>query len=566
MLLRALLPAAFAAAVVAQAPVVTFAGETMRLMSATVAAGTTANWNLTLQMANDNNNASLPTSFRRWWHCEVQNLTPGQTLQVTLTNCGFSDVILPVWAQSTDGSTFGSYLRVPLSATPTILTTTQQRFTLTVPAGVVAVRLAKYFPYSVARKDAWLASLAGQPKVRSIVSLGNSAQGRPLQKVQLTDSTVPDAGKLRVWIHAGIHPAETTSYFTVEGFVSWLLSGDPYAEVLLDRALIEVVPMANPDGVFLGNYRVNAASVNLENEWGAPYASPQPEIIALRSAIEGFMGTVAAPASNPLRVVLNLHSTHNVDYPFHFQHTANPSWNPTTNNTGVIPVVNAVEGQWIVQFKARSPLVNLGTTQASALTSRPFVESMCHDRWTAVNGWLNPPGLQSPVMAITFEGTYGRGPDTVTWNTEADYRSCGSQMGRALFDHLGLQLTASAISYGGPCQAVMLASTLVPQSNGSHIANLAVSAAAANGLGVFAFGFGQIAVPLPPPWSNCSLLCAADVTLGFVVDGSGAAALPLTLPPLPGLLVYAQAFTLDFSQPPALPLDASNGLRLRNDY
>lgn len=566
MFARALLAAFFASATAAQTPLVSFAGETMRLQSAAVAAGTTANWNLTLQMASDNNSTSLPTSFRRWWHCEVRNLTPGQTLQVTLTNCGFSDVILPVWALSTNGTTFGGYQRVPTSATPTILSTTQQRFTLTVPAGVVAFRLAKYFPYSVTRKDAWLATLAGQPKVRSIVTLGNSVQGRPLQKLQLTDPAVPDVGKQRVWIHAGIHPAETTSYFTVEGFVAWLLSGDPQAEVLLDRALIELVPMANPDGVFLGNYRVNANSVNLENEWSEPYASNQPEIVALRTAIEGFMGTVASPGSNPLRVVLNLHSTHNVDYPFHFQHTANPSWNPTTNNTGVIPVVNAVEGQWIVQFKARSPLVNLGTTQASALTTRPFVESMCHDRWTAQNGWLNPPGVQSPVMAITFEGTYGRGPDTVTWNTEADYRLCGEQMGRALFDHLGLQLTASLLSYGGPCQSVQFGGTLVPQPNGSHLANLTVSAAAPNGLGVLALGVAQITAPLPAPWANCSLLCSADGTVGFVVGAGGSAALPLTLPPLPGLLAFAQVFTLDFSQPPMLLLDASNGLRLRNDY
>ena len=310
-----------------------------------------------------------------------------------------------MWALSADGVTFGSYGRVPTSALPVLQGGSTHRFTLVTPPSVPAIRLAKYFPYSVTRKDAWLATLAGHPRVRSIVSLGNSQQGRPIHKIQLTDSSVPDAQKQRVWIHAGIHPSETTSYFTVEGFVTWLLSGNPYAEVLLDHALIELVPMANPDGVFLGNYRVNANSVNLENEWASPYTSTQPEIVALRTAIEGYMGTVASPGSNPIRVLLNMHSSHNVNYPFHFQHVSNPNWNATTNNTGVIPVVNLVEGQWIVRFKARSPFVNLGTTQSSSLTSRPFVESMCHDRWTAQNGWLNAPGLQSPVMAITFEGT-----------------------------------------------------------------------------------------------------------------------------------------------------------------
>jgi hypothetical protein len=567
-----LAPAAFlgsllASAVLAQTPVVTSGGENMRLQSSTVVAGTTANWNVTLQMANDNGNASLPTSFRRWWHCQIGNLNPaGSTLQISVTNAGYTDIILPVWAQSTNGTTFGAYNRVPLASLPTLIGSTQHRFTLTVPPGVTAIRLAKYFPYTVARKDAWLATLAGQPKVRSIQVLGNSVQGRPIHKLQLTDPNVPDANKQRVWIHAGVHPSETTSYFTVEGFVAWLLSGDPYAEVLLDRALIELVPMANPDGVFLGNYRTAANSANLEDLWSAPYASTQPEIVALRTAIEGFMGTVASPGSNPIRVLLNLHSTHNVSYPFHFQHVSNPNWNATTNNTGVIPVVNAIEGQWIVRFKARSPLVNLGTTQNSALTSRPFVESMCHDRWTAVNGWLNAPGVQAPVMAITFEGTYGRGPDTVTWNTEADYRLVGAQMGRALFDQLGLQLTASVVSYAGPCQSTLLSGVLVPQADGSHRTDLTVSGAFGNGLGVLALGAQQLLVPLPAPWANCSLQCSPDATIAFVTGPGGAAAISFPLPPLPGLVAFTQVFALDLSLPPALPLDASNGLRLQNNY
>jgi hypothetical protein len=568
-LLAALTPScavvAIAAAAFAQTPVVTFAGETMRLRSATVAAGTTATWNVTMTMEDDNANAALGTSFRRWWHAQLGSLVPGQTLQITIANAGYTDIILPVWSLSTNGTTFGDYTRLPTSAVPTLIGSTQHRFTVTVPAGVTAFRLAKYFPYSVTRKDAWLATLNGDPRVRSIVPIGNSVQGRPIHKIEMTDSAVPDAGKQRVWIHSGIHPAETTSYFTLEGFVAWLRSSDPMAAVLLDQALIEIVPMANPDGVFLGNYRTNANSVNLENQWSAPYTSTVPEIIALRTAIEGYMGTVASPASNPIRVLLNLHSSHGVAYPFHFQHVANASWNPTTNNTGVIPLVNQIEGQWIAQFDARSPFVALGTTQSSALTTRPFVESMCHDRWTAVSGWLNAPGLQSPVMAITFEGTYRRGPDTVTWNTEADYRLVGEQMGKALFDHLGLQLTASATTFAGPCQAATLAASLVPQANGLHAAFLTVASGPANGIGLLALGNTQLAVPLPAPWSACTLLTSAEVQAPFALGPTGGASFPILMPAVPGLDAWLQVFTFDVSSP-VLVLDATNGLRLRNDY
>ena len=142
---------ALAAAAFAQ-PTVRFDRETMRLRSATVTAQGSA-WNLVLAMANDNDVADgvLPTSYRRWWHCEIGNLDPaGAILHVTIDRAGYSDVILPVWAPSSDGINFGAYARVPLSALPVVQSATRHLFTLLVPAGVRAIRLAKYFPFTVA--------------------------------------------------------------------------------------------------------------------------------------------------------------------------------------------------------------------------------------------------------------------------------------------------------------------------------------------------------------------------------------------------------------------------------
>lgn len=556
---RSILSLLFGCALWAQAPVVTWSGENMRLAAANVAS-VSGGWRLTLTMSDDNGTTSLPNTWRRWWHCEVGNVVGGTNLDFRIASPGYSDAILPVWSLSTDGVTFGDYERLPTSAVP-VTQSGQERFSVQVPAGVVAFRIAKYFPYTVTRKNQLLAGLAGEPRVHSIVSLGNSQQGRPIEKIELTDSGVPDAGKERIWIHAGVHPAETTSYFMVEGLLDWLTSGDPEAELLLDHALIEVVPMANPDGVFLGNYRTNANSVEIESQWSAPYNSPQPEVIALRTAIEGYMGTVANPGSNPIRILLNLHSTHNIAFPFHFQHVANSNWSPGCTSCGVLPIVNQVEGEWISHFEARSPLVALGSTASSSLGSRPFVESMCHDRWTAVNGWMNAPNFEDPVMAITFEGTYGRGPDGVTWNTEEDYRQCGREMGLALLDQLGLSLSASVVSYGNRCGAV-LAGGLAQQPDGSHIATLALAGGAPNGLGVLVVGGTQVSVPFPQPWANCLLLAAPSATAVMPLTSGGALITTLPVPAISGLQAYLQVVSLDAQ----LDLEASNGLLIQNDY
>jgi len=553
---------------IAQTPVVTWSGETMRLRSASVVPSGGSNFQVTLTMEDDNANSGLPTSYRRWWHCQIGALNPaGVTLTVTVDNAGYSDVILPVWARSVDGGvSFTDYERLPVSAVPTQPSSGSHRFTFTTPPGVDVIRLAKYFPYTVTRKDAWLQSLAGHPRVRSVTTLGVSLQGRPIELVELTDVTVADAGKRRVWIHSGVHPAETTSYFCVEGLIEWLGSGDPWAEVLLDHAILDIVPMANPDGVWLGNYRTTANSVNLENQWTAPYNSTQPEIVALRSAIEGFMGTPAAPGSVPIDVVLNMHSSHNVAYPFHFKHFANSNWSPTGNNSGVIPAVNALEGDWIAAFRAASPFVDLGSNASSSAgaPSRPFVESMMHDRWSAVASWTGAPAFEDMVMAITFEGTYRYGPTSGVWNDEADYRLVGAQMGLALADYFGLQLTASVSSYGTSCHGLALVGTLSPAGSG-HQVSLDFAGGPANALGIMALGFGQAATPLPSPWQGCLLRNSAEAAVWVPVNGLGMGQYTTSLPAWSGLAFYAQVLAADLGQAPAF-VDTSNGVTIRNDY
>ncbi len=438
--LRTLCSLALAFLVVAAAaaqPIISTDGEQMRLNLAfsSVLSDGGGGWSVTLWMEDDNENPALGSSFRRWWHCRIGNLNPttGESLNIAVLNAGYSDTILPVWSLSTDGgATYGAYERVPPNALFSNL-----NFMIQTPRSVTDIRLAKYFPYTTVDKEAFLATIAGDEHV-TITVLGQSVLGRDIERVDITDASVSPVGKRRVWIHSGIHPAETTSYFAVEGLIDFLLSGEPEAVSLLRGCLFNIVPMANPDGVFLGNYRTNADSVNVESDWRVPYDSTNAEVAVLRTAIEQLMGTSASPGSNPIEVVLNLHSSHNLAVPFHFQHRANFD----IDGTGVIPAVNALEGEWIAAFRARSPFVDLGSTALSSLSGRPFVESMMHDRWSIDPLWTGPPNNLPLVMAITYEGTYGAGPDAFSWNTPDDYRLNGREMAEALFDYFGLELPA----------------------------------------------------------------------------------------------------------------------------
>lgn len=394
-------------------------GEQMRidLFGSSVTANG-SQWDIVLRMDDDNENPGLGSTFRRWWHVEIRDLNEatGETLNVTVTNSGYSDNITAVW--SLDGG--ATYTRIPSGQS-------SLNFSVTTPPGVTSVRLAKYFPYTLAHFAAFRSTVTGHPRVTESV-IGNSVQGRPIYLWEITDASVAPTGKRRVWIHTAVHPAENTAYFMTEGLVVWLLSGDAQAEILLDNVIFDIVPMANPDGVHLGNYRTNANSVNLEVQWGSPYNSTVAEVVALRTKIEEFMGTAGSPGANPIRVLLNLHATHSVTYPFHFVHTAAST---STEN-------NAMELQWVNAFRGRSAYVNLGTNQSSSLSPRAYVESMMFDRYSSQPQWDN-------VMAITFEGTYQAGPTPGVPNVPDDYRQVGMEMGLAIADFFGINLSTTRV-------------------------------------------------------------------------------------------------------------------------
>ena len=55
---------------------------------------------------------------------------------------------------------------------------------------------------------------------------------------------------------------------------------------LLRRELLFlVVPMLNPDGVVLGNYRCSLAAVDLNRRWAKPSARHHPTIYALKKLL-----------------------------------------------------------------------------------------------------------------------------------------------------------------------------------------------------------------------------------------------------------------------------------------
>lgn len=63
-----------------------------------------------------------------------------------------------------------------------------------------------------------------------------------------------------------VHPGETNASWMMKGVLDCLVSDNPQAAALRDKFVFKIVPMLNPDGVIVGNYRCSLAGGDLNRQ------------------------------------------------------------------------------------------------------------------------------------------------------------------------------------------------------------------------------------------------------------------------------------------------------------
>jgi murein tripeptide amidase MpaA len=64
-------------------------------------------------------------------------------------------------------------------------------------------------------------------------------------------------------ISSRVHPGESNASFIMEGFLDFIVSNEKEAKALRETFVFKVVPMLNPDGVIVGNYRCSLSGLDL---------------------------------------------------------------------------------------------------------------------------------------------------------------------------------------------------------------------------------------------------------------------------------------------------------------
>jgi hypothetical protein len=163
------------------------------------------------------------------------------------------------------------------------------------------VYVAYYIPYNYSYLQERLQQWTESEYVK-FDTLGISPNNFPMQEMILTDFTVPDDNKYRVWIHARTHPGETPSSWQFDGIMQKLLEDDEVIDYYRKNIVFYLYPFNNPEGVYFGRSRTNFFGVDHEREWDKTPEETAPEINILKNRM------IEINNEKVLDVFLNLHS------------------------------------------------------------------------------------------------------------------------------------------------------------------------------------------------------------------------------------------------------------------
>ena len=397
--------------------------------------GTGHAWRLALR--DDNANPSLPSRYRTWWHVRAENLPVGQPVRLEFSRLGFPYYFVPVYSH--DGRTWQYFDEKDVTLAPGCVVSVPESCRLTVVKTFQhpTVWIARTFPYTSVDLAGFLASISGHPAVQ-VSALGLSPVLRlPIQQITIDDRTQLTPKKT-VWIQARSHAAETGPSFVLEGLIRAVLADDALGHVLRRRFVFQIVPMHNPDGVDLGNYRTNGRSVNLEKQWH--FTAPNAYLdgyAPMENRLLNHFGMVPVlqeqDAVAPVVLALNLHAS-NADADtaaFFYPHFGSDPARYT-------PAQQNLWQQQIAFIEAVARAYDGRIEQPPAEGGAGFLDFAFPETW-----WWTQ--RQDAVNAITLETVYGRaGFDH--WVTQADLRKLGVAVARAIaqFDPPVAGVTSSA--------------------------------------------------------------------------------------------------------------------------
>ena len=157
--------------------------------------------------------------------------------------------------------------------------------------GPDTVYFAHCFPYTYTQLQTYLTALEADRRVTSFLRrklLCYTLANNRCDMLTISSPSTSHAEMMRrpvIVVSARVHPGETNASYMMEGFLRFVTSEDPIAQLLRDTFVFKVVPMLNPDGVIHGNYRCSLAGVDLNRKYNNPDPLLHPTVHAMKNVL-----------------------------------------------------------------------------------------------------------------------------------------------------------------------------------------------------------------------------------------------------------------------------------------
>jgi hypothetical protein len=345
-----------------------------------------------------------------WWYFRLDGVDTGKPLVLEVTaNQGIvqtgdpgktrklpADYSLPEYAAfSTDGTNWEHTARSERQG---------DRSIYRINASTSTLWLAWGPPFTLKDADQLIRKTCDLcPYAKSFV-LAHTRGDRPVPGVRISQPGATDGPRFSVWIQARQHAWESGSSWVARGFAEWLVSNDPAAESLREKADIVIIPIMDVDSVETGQGGKEQLPHDQDEDWvGAPYF---PEVAA------GMKSLTALAKADRLDLFLDLHNPGYSARDMDFYLPAGPLLFPER-------VANDDNFLKIVQEQMTGAIKFNGRIGPDGKTYDPAVDKSV-DTWTAVQ-------CQPHAISFTMEI-----PWNISASTQDGYLKVGGQLGRSI--------------------------------------------------------------------------------------------------------------------------------------
>ncbi|XP_050789628.1 cytosolic carboxypeptidase 3 isoform X2 [Gopherus flavomarginatus] len=154
---------------------------------------------------------------------------------------------------------------------------------------------AHCYPYTYSNLQDYLAAISRDPVKSTFCKIRILCHSLARNIVYVLTITSPSESgkeakhKAAVILTARVHPGETNSSWIMKGFLDYILGNSGDARLLRDTFVFKVVPMLNPDGVIVGNYRCSLVGQDLNRNYKSDLKESFPSVWYTRNMIRRVM-------------------------------------------------------------------------------------------------------------------------------------------------------------------------------------------------------------------------------------------------------------------------------------